>query len=56
MPVYEKPSTFFPTFERKPGPVPETTHYCPGCGHGVVHKLLAEAIKLIVKKYRKESD
>ena len=44
MPVYEKPSTFFPTFERKPGPVPETTHYCPGCGHGVVHKLLAEAI------------
>ena len=22
----------------------ETTHYCPGCGHGVLHKLIAEAI------------
>ncbi len=21
-----------------------TTHYCPGCGHGIVHKLVAEAI------------
>lgn len=21
------------------------THYCPGCGHGIVHRLLAEAIE-----------
>jgi 2-oxoglutarate ferredoxin oxidoreductase subunit beta len=21
-----------------------TTHYCPGCGHGIVHRLVAEAI------------
>ena len=20
------------------------THYCPGCGHGIVHKLIAEAV------------
>ena len=21
-----------------------TTHYCPGCGHGIVHRLVAETI------------
>ena len=21
------------------------THYCPGCGHGIAHKLIAEAIE-----------
>lgn len=21
-----------------------STHYCPGCGHGVIHRILAEAI------------
>ena len=21
-----------------------TTHYCPGCGHGIIHRLVAEAI------------
>ena len=20
------------------------THYCPGCGHGIAHKLIAEAV------------
>ena len=24
--------------------LPVPTHYCPGCGHGIVHRLLAEAI------------
>jgi 2-oxoglutarate ferredoxin oxidoreductase subunit beta len=24
--------------------LPNRTHYCPGCGHGVVHRLLAEII------------
>jgi 2-oxoisovalerate ferredoxin oxidoreductase beta subunit len=38
-----KPAGLFDTFERKGGEV-ETTHYCPGCGHGVLHKLIAEAI------------
>ena len=21
-----------------------TTHYCPGCGHGILHKLIGEAM------------
>jgi 2-oxoglutarate ferredoxin oxidoreductase subunit beta len=23
---------------------PKSTHYCPGCGHGVIHRLLAELL------------
>jgi 2-oxoisovalerate ferredoxin oxidoreductase beta subunit len=40
---HQKPRTFYPRFARKGGD-PLTTHYCPGCGHGVLHKLIAEAI------------
>ena len=32
--VYAKPKTLTDT----------PTHYCPGCGHGVVHKILMEVI------------
>lgn len=35
---------FFDTFERRPGPIKKNMHYCPGCGHGILHKLIAEAI------------
>lgn len=38
-----KPLSFFETFSRKSGEQ-GTTHYCPGCGHGIIHKILAEAI------------
>jgi len=38
-----KPLSFFETFSRKSGEQ-ETTHYCPGCGHGIIHKLVAQAI------------
>ncbi len=31
-------------FVRKGGPAPTATHYCPGCGHGVLHKLIGEAL------------
>ncbi|MCI0496514.1 2-oxoacid:acceptor oxidoreductase family protein, partial [candidate division KSB1 bacterium] len=31
-------------FERKGGAQSQTTHYCPGCGHGNVHKIIAEAL------------
>jgi 2-oxoisovalerate ferredoxin oxidoreductase beta subunit len=41
--THSKPAAFFPLFERK-GEDIQTTHYCPGCGHGVLHKLIAEAI------------
>lgn len=42
--IRQKPDSFFESFTRKPGAEPRTTHYCPGCGHGVIHKLIAEAI------------
>jgi len=41
---HKKPKAFYDEFSRK-GPGQTTTHYCPGCTHGVVHKLLAEAIE-----------
>src|SRR5579872_4274943 len=41
--VHERPQSFYDTFERK-ADLQHQTHYCPGCGHGIVHKLLAEAI------------
>ncbi len=31
-------------FSRKGGAAPTATHYCPGCGHGVIHKLIGEAM------------
>ncbi len=41
-------STFYERFERHDhaaGLKAQSTHYCPGCGHGLVHKYLAEAIE-----------
>jgi len=39
----ECPETIYDNFERKGGQT-WTTHYCPGCGHGIVHKYIAEAV------------
>jgi 2-oxoisovalerate ferredoxin oxidoreductase beta subunit len=39
---------FYDRFERHAhgeGLKAQTTHYCPGCGHGLAHKYLAEAIQ-----------
>ncbi|MEW5976117.1 MAG: 2-oxoacid:acceptor oxidoreductase family protein [Acidobacteriota bacterium] len=41
---HRRPLGFYPEFLRKSGD-PHTTHYCPGCGHGVIHKFIAEAIE-----------
>ena len=41
--VQEKTPVFFDRFERK-DENQHQTHYCPGCGHGVAHKLIAEAL------------
>ena len=41
---FSRPKGFFPKFERRPGPNKTNMHYCPGCGHGILHKLIAEAI------------
>ena len=40
---FARPETFYACFERK-GNDPSVTHYCPGCGHGNLHKFIAEAI------------
>jgi 2-oxoisovalerate ferredoxin oxidoreductase beta subunit len=40
-------STFYERFERHDhakGLKARSTHYCPGCGHGLVHKLIGEAV------------
>jgi 2-oxoisovalerate ferredoxin oxidoreductase beta subunit len=35
--------SFYPRFDRK-DELQHQTHFCPGCGHGNVHKMLARAI------------
>jgi 2-oxoisovalerate ferredoxin oxidoreductase beta subunit len=41
--IESKSPVFYEKYERK-AELRNQTHYCPGCGHGVVHKLIAEAI------------
>lgn len=41
--VHGRPRAFYTTFERK-DELQHQTHYCPGCGHGIVHKMVAQAI------------
>ncbi|MBV9610598.1 MAG: 2-oxoacid:acceptor oxidoreductase family protein [Acidobacteria bacterium] len=41
--VHSKSPVFYDTFDRK-SELKGQTHYCPGCGHGVAHKLIAEAL------------
>ena len=41
--VHAKPKAFYETYERKEE-LQHQTHYCPGCGHGIVSKMLAKAI------------
>ena len=42
--VHSKSPVFYDLYERKTE-LQHQTHYCPGCGHGVVHKLIAEALQ-----------
>ncbi len=41
--IHSKSPVFYDEYERK-SDLKHQTHYCPGCGHGVAHKLVAEAI------------
>jgi len=43
--ILTKSTTFYDTFERKPGSDQKTTTYCPGCGHGILHKIVGEALE-----------
>ncbi|MGC9157794.1 MAG: 2-oxoacid:acceptor oxidoreductase family protein [Terracidiphilus sp.] len=40
---HSRPKAFYQRFERKEE-LQHQTHYCPGCGHGIIHKMLARAI------------
>lgn len=42
--IHSKSPVFYEVYERK-ADLHHQTHYCPGCGHGVVHKLIAEAVE-----------
>jgi 2-oxoisovalerate ferredoxin oxidoreductase beta subunit len=41
--VRSKARAFYDRYERK-DELQHQTHYCPGCGHGIIHKMLANAI------------
>jgi 2-oxoisovalerate ferredoxin oxidoreductase beta subunit len=41
--THSRAACFYDRFERKSGDT-EITTYCPGCSHGVLHKMIAEAI------------
>lgn len=42
--MIKKAEGFYEHFLRKDGSKTKATHYCAGCGHGIIHKLIAEAI------------
>jgi len=41
--AHGRAKSFYDRFERK-AELQHQTHFCPGCGHGIVHKMLAKAI------------
>lgn len=43
--MLRKPKGFLDVYKYKPGAEKDRTHYCPGCGHGILHKLIAEAME-----------
>src|SRR4051794_38898177 len=42
--THQKADAFYTNYERK-AELQHQTHYCPGCGHGVAHKLIAESLQ-----------
>jgi len=45
MPVKQTQSELKKSVYRRPQELLDAqTHYCPGCGHGIMHRLLAEVI------------
>ncbi|MBL7106509.1 MAG: 2-oxoacid:acceptor oxidoreductase family protein [Phycisphaerae bacterium] len=42
--VIGKAPGLYKEFVRKGGSAPTATHYCPGCGHGILHKIIGEAM------------
>ncbi|MEJ2055974.1 MAG: thiamine pyrophosphate-dependent enzyme, partial [Calditrichaceae bacterium] len=42
--VLQKAASFYDVYSRNPSADKKMPHYCPGCGHGNVHKFIAEAL------------
>jgi 2-oxoisovalerate ferredoxin oxidoreductase beta subunit len=42
--IHSRSPLFYDLYERK-SELKHQTHYCPGCGHGVAHKLIGEALQ-----------
>lgn len=42
--ILQKSHAFYDTYFRNPSADKKMPHYCPGCGHGNVHKMIAEAL------------
>src|ERR1700752_4514441 len=42
--IHSKSPVFYDVYERK-ADLQQQTHYCPGCGNGIIHKLTAEAFQ-----------
>lgn len=42
--IRKRPESIYPSFPRKGKTNQTTTHYCAGCGHGIIHKLIAECM------------
>lgn len=43
--AWVKSEAFYDEYFRNPNPDKKSTHYCPGCGHGHIHKFMAEALQ-----------
>jgi len=43
--ILRKPESFYDKYLRATGTDIHSTHYCPGCGHGILHKMIAEALE-----------
>jgi 2-oxoisovalerate ferredoxin oxidoreductase beta subunit len=41
---FAKSKGLYPVYQRKTAGDKTVTHYCPGCGHGNIHKMIAEAV------------
>ena len=44
--VIKKPESLYDSFPRKGNDI-YNTHYCAGCGHGILHKLLISKIDVL---------
>ena len=43
--ILKKSDAFYDIYERNPAADKTVTTYCPGCGHGIAHKFIAEALE-----------